>query len=286
MISYIIWILAIILLIAFIYINYRVVFISKYTVESKELPEYFDGYRVVHISDWHETMYGKNNHRLIKKIKKLKPDIIFLTGDLVVKTHRDIEKTKQFLKDLNFCKSFYVSGNHELMLNHELFEELYKTLEENNVTILDNRYEAFGSEGSQIHLYGIMYDTTIERARHELSDEDFFKFGRQRYTPFLQNMHKENFNILLVHDPLNYKLYADLDMDLIYSGHLHGGGIRLFGYGLAWPKKKIIFSKLAGGIMDVGNAKMIISRGCGNSAIPVRIFNPPEISLTILKSKK
>ena len=110
MLSYIIWILAIILLIVFIYINYRVVFTSKYIVESKELPEYFDGYRIVHISDWHETMYGKNNHRLKKKIKKLKPDIIFLTGDLVVKTHRDIEKTKHFIKEFGFCKSYFVSG--------------------------------------------------------------------------------------------------------------------------------------------------------------------------------
>ena len=132
----------------------------------------------------------------------------------------------------------------------------------------------------------MMFDSTLERARQDLSDDDFYNFAKQRYTPLFSNVDKNSFNILLAHDPLNYRLYADLDMDLIYSGHLHGGGVRLFGYGLAWPKKKIIFSKLAGGIMNVGNAKMIISRGCGNSALPVRIFNPPEISLTILKSKK
>ena len=286
MVTYIIWILAIILLISFIYINYHVLFVSKYVVESTELPECFEGLKIVHISDWHEKMYGKNNHKMIEKIKKLKPDVIFLTGDLTVKTHKDIKKTVDFLKEISFCKSYFVSGNHELMMNHELFVELYNKLQELNIKILDNRYETIEREGEQIHIYGLIYDTTIERARQELSDEEFFKFGRQRYTPFLQNMHKENFNILLVHDPLNYKLYAHLDMDLIYSGHLHGGGIRLFGYGLAKPKKHVVLSKVAGGIMDVDNAKMIISRGCGNSALPVRIFNPPEISVTTLKRKR
>lgn len=285
MLTYIIWILAIILLIAFIYINYRVVFISRYTIESKDLPEHFDGCRIVQISDWHETMYGKDNHRLVEKIKKLKPDIIFFTGDLTVKTHKDIEKTKRFLEQLSFCKGFYVSGNHELMLNPEKFLDLNNTLSKYNITRVDNNYVTYGPKGQEIHIYGIMYDATLERARQELTDEDFFKFGRQRYTPFLQNMHKDNFNILLVHDPLNYKLYSKLDMDLIFSGHLHGGGIRLFGYGISKPKKHIVFSKATGGIMDVDNAKMIISRGCGNSALPVRIFNPPEISVTTLKRK-
>ena len=151
--------------------------------------------------------------------------------------------------------------------------------------LYDVRYEKEGKD-YYLRIVKVNDDATLERARQELNDEDFFKFGRQRYTPFLQNMHKENFNILLVHDPLNYKLYAHLDMDLIYSGHLHGGGIRLFGYGIAKPKKHIVFSKATGGIMDIDNAKMIISRGCGNSALPVRIFNPPEISVTTLKRNK
>lgn len=286
MLSYIIWILAIILLIVFIYINYRVVFTSKYIVESKEVPSSFDNYRIVQISDWHETLYGKNNHRLVEKIKKLNPDVIFLTGDLTVKTHKDIDKTENFLKQLNFCKAYFISGNHELAMNHELFKKLYWALEALDITILDNRYRQITRGKDKIDLYGMMFDSTLERARQDLSDDDFYTFAKQRYTPLFSNVDKNSFNILLAHDPLNYRLYADLDMDLIYSGHLHGGGVRLFGYGLAWPKKKIIFSKLAGGIMNVGNAKMIISRGCGNSALPVRIFNPPEISLTILKSKK
>ena len=131
MLSYIIWILAIILLIVFIYINYRVVFTSKYIVESKEVPPSFDNYRIVQISDWHETLYGKNNHRLVEKIKKLKPDVIFLTGDLTVKTHKDIDKTEIFLKQLNFCKVYFENN-----LKNELVDwNLLKFLELNKLNL-------------------------------------------------------------------------------------------------------------------------------------------------------
>jgi hypothetical protein len=77
-----------------------------------------------------------------------------------------------------------------------------------------------------------------------------------------------------------------MGFDLIYAGHLHGGGIRLFGFGLATPRKKWTFTRLAAGLKKKYNSNMIVSRGVGNSTIPVRIFNPPEISITTLYSKR
>lgn len=274
----------IIFLIIFIYINYRVIFVTKYKIESEKLPQNFDGLKILHLSDWHCTKYGKNNKRLIHLINKQDVDMIVMTGDFIVRQVKDYKPAVEFIKQLNCPNKYFIYGNHELELNWKKLWQFRDELEALGVIVLDNEKTYIKKEDEMIYIHGLTYNFTHLQKRSELTEEVIEKNKRSQIVD-LGTVDEEYYNILLAHDPLNFEAYSRLNFDLIFSGHLHGGGIRLFGIGLAAPRKHWIFTRLAAGVHKRKNTTMIVSRGVGNSTKPIRVFNPPEISITTLKRK-
>lgn len=277
-------ILLLILLFIFIvyYIDYKMVFVSKYKVKNKKIPRSFDEFKILHLSDWHCTTYGKNNDKLIKLINKQKADIIVATGDFIIRQDKDIKPALEFFKRINSRPIYFCLGNHELALGESGIANFRKELEKLGIVVLDNERTSLVINDDEIELYGLRFNSSKEHSRKTLTNEviNEYKDGYERLVGKLDN---NKFNILLMHDPLYFKSYVKMGFDLTFSGHVHGGGIRLFGLGFATPWKNWYFTTYGAGMKKRGDKVMIISRGIGNSTVPIRVFNTPEISVITLK---
>ncbi len=274
----------ILFVIVFLYINYKVIFVSKYVVKNSKLPKIFHNFKILHLSDWHCTYYGKDNIRLVNLINKQDVDIIVITGDFVVRQRKEIQPVFDFIDKINNKPIYYSLGNHELVLPKELLRDLIRGLKKRKVKVLYNDHTMIARGKEQIGIYGLTYCTNTNDSRAKMKNELITRRAKQ-YNNKFNGVDKRYFNILLSHDPLYFAVYARMKFDLVYSGHLHGGGIRLFGFGLATPRKKWTFTRLAAGKKELDGTTMIVSRGVGNSTYPVRFFNPPEISVTTLKAE-
>ncbi len=271
-------------IIAFYILNYKLITISRYNIEDEKIPASFNGYKILHLSDWHCTKYGKDNKRLITIIKKQDYDVIFASGDFAVRQTHEYLPAIDFLKTLTDKPIYFTWGNHELALTKEEYLDMWDKLNKIGVRVIENEHIPLEINGDTINLYGLRYNSKDEDTRYINKQEIIDKYYG-RYISALGELDKTKYNILLTHDPLYYNVYIKEGFDLVYAGHLHGGAIRLLGFCLAKLKSGIIFTRLGAGLKKKENTKMIISRGIGNSTIPVRVFNHQELSITTLKKK-
>ena len=251
--------------------------VSNYTIESNKISKNFDSFKIAQISDFHNTKSKKLTNDLVKEIKKSKPNIIVLTGDLVDSYKTNIDVAISFVKKINnIAPVYYVTGNHEARIDN--YAELKDELEKNKVVILDGKLEIIEKDNSEINLIGI--------------DDPSFNFNTYRDdSTIIQDSlvsiqyDKNNFNILLSHRPELIETYAKNNFDLVLSGHAHGGQIRIPLIGGLIAPNQGIFPKYTSGIYEMNNTKMIISRGIGNSIFPFRVNNRPELVIIKLKNK-
>ena len=269
----------ILLLVLSLYLHYENNYlqVSIYTIESNKITTAFDGFKIAQISDFHNTKSKKLTIDLVEEIKNSKLDIIVLTGDLIDSYKLNINTAISFVKKINnIAPVYYVTGNHEARI--ESYEELKDKLEENKVIILDGKLEIIKKDNGEINLIGI--------------DDPSFNFNTYRDdSTIIQDslVHiqydKNKFNILLSHRPELIETYAKNNFDLVLSGHAHGGQIRIpFIGGLIAPNQGL-FPKYTSGIYEMDNTKMIVSRGIGNSILPFRVNNRPELVVIELKNK-
>lgn len=282
-------IIIILLVILFIYVNYKVIFVSRYKVKSNKLPQAFNGFKILHLSDWHCTTYGKNNKRLINlinnKIKGEKIDIVVITGDFIIRQKRDYRPALEFISKIKSNNIYFIYGNHEMILKSKEIQDFKNKLETLGVVVLDDKKIELTRENQKLNLYGVSYIFSHIASRKDLTEQVLEKYKKD-YEEKIGVINQEEYNILLSHDPMDFEIYARMGFDLIFSGHLHGGGIRFFGIGVATARKNWFFTRLAAGIHKKYNTQMIVSRGIGNSTRPIRIFDPPEISITTLYETK
>ena len=248
--------------------------ITRYTVTSNRLPHSFDGYKIAVVSDLHNAQFGNNNSQLVEKIKKEHPDIIAITGDLVDSNRTDIEIAIQLVSRLTeIAPCYYVTGNHEAWIN-EQYKELEKGLIAENVVILhDNVIQLTkGSETIQIAGQDDPYFTNTDTYIQE-----------SMLQTRINNMSLSNeYCILLSHRPEMFEAYVSEEFDLVLSGHAHGGQFRVpFIGGIIAPDQGL-FPEFDAGKYSKNNTIMIVSRGIGNSIIPVRFNNRPEIVIVEL----
>lgn len=249
----------------FCYVQNNALVTTKLEIESSNIPKAFNGYRIVQLSDLHGKSFGPNQDRLIQRVKKSEPDLIVFTGDLVDAKRYDPGPGLTLLKKLSTLAPVYIiSGNHEWWSGRweELREEVGETgaflLEDDAVTITEN--------GEEIGLLGV-----DDPAGGDVP-------------AVLQSVEKKKgFNILLSHRPELFSDYAASGMDLVLSGHAHGGQVRLpFIGGLVAPDQGM-FPEYTEGLYKDGDTNMVVNRGLGNSIIPLRIFNRPEVvEITLL----
>ena len=274
------WILSLIALILFILIGWTLwantaLEVNEYEIVNDRIPQGFDGFRIAQISDLHNAEFGERNEKLIQLLSQTDPDIIVITGDLIDSRHTDIEIALDFAQQaVKLAPVYYVSGNHEARVRE--YEDLKMGLAEAGVVILENQKVQITREGEYITLMGI--DDPSFQEDYLFGDSE--SVARQA----IENLQNESdgYTVLLSHRPELFNLYVDTGMDLVFSGHTHGGQFRLpFVGGLVAPNQGF-FPKYDAGLFSEGSTNMIVSRGVGNSIIPIRVNNRPEIVVATL----
>ena len=253
--------------------------VNEYEVVSDRIPQDFEGFRIAQVSDLHNAEFGEGNEKLIQLLSQTDPDVIVITGDLIDSRHTDIEIALDFARQaVKIAPVYYVSGNHEARV-HE-YEDLKMGLAEAGVVILENQKVQITREGESITLMG--------NADPSFQEEYLFGNSESVARQAIEDLQNESdgYTILLSHRPELFDLYVDTGMDLVFSGHAHGGQFRLpFVGGLVAPNQGF-FPKFDEGRFTEENTTMIVSRGVGNSIIPIRFNNRPEIVLVTLRNMK
>lgn len=250
--------------------------LNTYTISSDRLPEAFNGYRIAHISDLHNAEMGKDNEKLLTMLREAEPDIIAITGDLIDSRNTDIEIALEFTgAAMEIAPCYYVTGNHEARVSE--YDELKAGLTEQGVAVLDDERMELVLSGKTIALLGVN-DPSFQ-TDYLLGDSETVMKSKLQEISDAEN----EFTILLSHRPELFEVYADNNMDLVLSGHAHGGQFRLpFVGGLMAPNQGL-FPKYDAGLYTEENTNMIVSGGIGNSILPFRFNNRPEVILIELK---
>lgn len=241
---------------------------TYYTYKAEQLGADLEGYRIVQISDLHNVKFGKNNQKLVDRIRECEPDMIVLTGDLVDSNHTNVDRAVKFVDEIvKICPVYYVTGNHEYWLDTSEYENLMDGVASAGVIILDDQVVEISRGDAKFRLVGLddksLADGTLEAL---LSDE-------------------KELTVVLAHEPQYLARYAGTGVDLVLSGHAHGGQFRLpFVGGIVAPDQGFLPEYTAGEYYMNGT-EMIVSRGLGNSVVPVRLFNYPEIVCVELVGK-
>ena len=249
--------------------------LNTYTIESEKLPKSFDGYKIAHVSDLHNNEMGEDNENLLAMLKDSSPNIIAITGDIVDSRNTDIEIALQFANEAEkIAPCYYITGNHEARVSE--YESLKKGLIEIGVTVLEDKSISLEKSGEDITLMGVDDPSFIT--------DYLFGDDEEVMQDKLSELKSENsYTILLSHRPELFKIYVENDIDLVLSGHAHGGQFRLpFVDGLYAPNQGL-FPEYDSGLYTEENTNMIVSRGIGNSLFPFRFNNRPEVILVKLK---
>lgn len=246
------------------------------TVQIDGLPSSFSGYRIVHVSDLHNNMYGIDQSYLIAGVDAAEPDIIVITGDLVDGNTADVDNAMAFIrKAVEIAPVFYVSGNHESYIPNK-FKELVSQMKDAGVTILDNENVSLFSGEEVITLAGIRDPAfNWHRKSADIADDEIKKA--------LEGS-GDNVTILLSHRPELLKTYSDNGIDLVLTGHAHGGQVRIPFIGPIYAPSQGLFPKLTSGIYTEGDTRMFVSRGMGNGIVPLRFNDGPELAVIILEN--
>ena len=244
---------------------------TEYELRYDNLPAAFDGYRIVVLSDIHASEHGRDNGRLISRVRDAAPDIIAVTGDLI-DSDDQLEIVETLMTGLaGIAPVYYITGNHEW--DSGGIRPLLELLPELGVTVLRNNYVRLESGGSTIILAGT--DDPNGPADMIKPAEFVDKIYSNEGNPFI---------VMLEHRNNHLGLYSSLGVDLVICGHAHGGIIRLpFTDGLVGPSREW-FPTFTNGIYEQGDTKMLVSRGVGNHTGYPRFLNNPHIAVAVLKT--
>lgn len=257
--------------------------VSRYKLLSNELPKEFNGLKIVQLSDLHNKRYGKYDIGLYKRISAEDPDIVVMTGDMI--SHGG-ENRQDFIAMVRMlCRKYpvyYVNGNHEYSdMDSCTFSHTAKQLSEAGAVCLDNAYVTLKKGNASIRLCGLAYPAKFYRGvrEHKINWNAFTLEDMVRYCG---RKPKDEYTILLAHNPLDFDVHAEWGADLSFGGHIHGGFIRLpIVKGVVSPELKL-FPKYKEGVYRKGKSLLVVSRGLGR----IRFFNPPELVSVTVYSKK
>ena len=251
------------------------VFVREYTVSDSKIPSAFDGYKIMVISDLHEAPFAQ---QIIKHIYLTNPDMIAFVGDMVQLPYSDMYQVKEIADAVKNIPMYAVTGNHESQ-GDDLYN-IVQRLWACNITPLDGYSIPIYRENTSIRLIGmpdpacdVPQETHFENmrgiVRNNMGDED-------------------EYTVLLNHRADMYPELKDTGVDLILSGHLHGGIVRLpFVGGVIGREEhgRPLFPEYEYGYCKEGNsATMIVSGGCDKNPDKKRCFNPPEVVVVTLSA--
>lgn len=247
-------------------------------VELSGLPQEFDGFRIVHLSDFHGHEFGEDSEDLLTMVSEQKPDLIVITGDLIDQESQ-LTMVSALAKGLvGIAPTYYVTGNHEWSLGTGAVRTLKDILTACGITVLSNEYILLERDGGSVVLAGV--DDPNGYADQKTPEELYRE---------IEKNDPGRFSILLAHRNDAIERYAAAGYDFVLSGHGHGGIIRLpFTDGLLSPARTL-FPSWTAGVYTVEDTTLFVSRGLGNNTVPVkgfRLFNRPDLAVLELKSVK
>lgn len=248
---------------------------------SSDLPQGFDGYRILHISDLHNKSFGAHQEKLLKICADASPDLIVITGDLIDKRRTRFEQIGPALDLANgaarIAPTFFVCGNHEITSGY--YDRFREELMHCGVAVLDDKTMKIHSGDDVITLAGIQNANAFSDLPQDgrRAEENFHDRLRE-----LAGQVETPFSILLSHRPDLFEWYVDAGFSLTFCGHAHGGQVRIPGLGGVLAPNQGFFGKYTEGLPTKSGRGMNISRGLGNSGFPFRVFNRPEVVLVTL----
>ena len=245
--------------------------VEHYIITDAKIPEVFSGYCIAHVSDLHNATIGKENRRLLDAIRDAEPDIIVVTGDLVDSRRTDMEVAFDFVREAgNIAPVLYVSGNHESRLDYDTIK---KGLREAGAVILDDGKLILEKGENSLTFLG-------------LADQNFSSVDEM--TDVLSRMMQETsgYRILLCHRPVLFETFRYEGVDLMLSGHVHGGQVRLPFVGGLYSPDQGLFPEYDAGLYETESSKLLISRGLGDSIIPLRFGNRHTLLVVELRQEK
>lgn len=247
---------------------------TRITIKNGKIPDEFSGFRIAQISDLHNHQWGD---RLTRRLEKEKPDIIVITGDLVDSSHTDIKVAMDFVtRAVKISPVYYVTGNHELWLDD--YSDFAAMLSDSGVNIIDDKSQWIEKGPAKINISGVQDPNFVD------GDDSVQKSVVKEKLESL--LDKNCYNIVLCHRPELFEGYVAVGADLIFTGHAHGGQVRLpFIGGLVAPNQGV-FPKYTQGVYSQNGTDMVVSRGLGNSIIPVRFNNMPELIIVTLEKSE
>lgn len=237
---------------------------------SNGIPEAFDAYKIVQISDLHDAQIGENNETLIAMTAETEPDCIVLTGDFVDSSRFHPERSLSVAESLvKIAPVYYVSGNHEAILPDEDYQALTDGLRGLGVCVLEDESAELTRDGQSIRLIGLtdigFHPGTLEEKKDALR------------TALSALLPEDEFSVTLAHRPELMDVYTECGAPLVLSGHAHGGQIRLPGIGGLIAPGQGLFPKYTEGKYEENGTTLVVSRGIGNSVLPLRVNDRPQI---------
>ena len=228
------------------------------SIQDRYLPAAFDGYRIAHISDFHSA--ERMTDEVICLLENAKPDIICITGDLIDSRDKSPNVALRFVeKAMKIAPCYFVAGNHEMKVSASLRDALFAGMADRGVILLEKEILVRGD--SEIALFGNL-------------------LGDAKADEIMPNF--DGYKILLSHYPEDMDYFLTAKYDLVLAGHAHGGQFRLPFVGGLYAPGQGIFPKYDAGLYSEGKTDMVVSRGIGNSTIPLRFHNRPEVVLVEL----
>ncbi|MBR4701292.1 MAG: metallophosphoesterase [Oscillospiraceae bacterium] len=243
---------------------------DHYVFRSPKVSEALNGFRIVQVSDLHNREFGKGNSHLLALIESQRPDLIAITGDLIDSYHPNPAKALSFARQVSkLAPCYYVTGNHEHRMSREKLDAFLQSLTEAGIRVLRNEAVELGL-GRGFRLIGV----DCQQARTDT------------LTRLMKRRNPEELNVLLSHKPHYAENYQKAGVDLVLTGHAHGGQWRFPLVGAVFAPGQGMLPKYTDGMYRLGNTVMCVSRGLGNSSFPLRIENKPQlITLTLRRGE-
>jgi len=268
--------LIIVLAVVFTYLQNNMLELTELETYSKKLPDSFDGVKIVHLSDLHSKYFGRDQNKLVRMIAGEKPDIIVMTGDMVdVRSDNENASISLIKNAVKIAPVYYITGNHECW--SERLVQMETNTRAAGAIVLRNTSQKISVDGEYIYITGLDDPASSDEIYEK---GNFIENKLQDTIPLLED---DSFKIVLSHRPEAFKLYCSYGIDLVFCGHAHGGQFRLPFMGALYAPGQGYFPDYTSGAYTGLNTTMVVSRGLGNSRIPLRLFNRPEVVAVTLR---
>ncbi len=243
---------------------------TDYEIASARLPREFDGFRIAQIADLHCAEYDGDNQKMLSMLQDAHPDMIVFTGDTMDERHQDKSGTLEFLRAcVQIAPCYFITGNHECAMNRTDYYDLEAQIREIGVNVLHDKAVTLEKGDASITLLGV-------------DDENFLDDPIHTPAKLRELAGTDGFTVLLSHRPEYFGRYAESGIDLVFSGHAHGGQARLPLIGGLYAPGQGALPEYDSGVYTHGNTTMVVSRGIGQSSFPLRFNNRPELVIVTL----